>query len=93
MISHILARSHYQMTYEAPSSELEIRYQQNASCREASENPTNDSLRWNVAAKALQELDEADFRHGHDLPPLKRSSLKYDFRIEDEIAGKEEAYS
>lgn len=27
-----------------------------------------------------------------DLPPLKWSSLKYDFRMEDEIDGKEEAY-
>ncbi len=28
----------------------------------------------------------------HDLPPLKWSSLKYDFRMEDELDGKEEAY-
>ena len=28
-----------------------------------------------------------------DLPPLKWSSLKYDFRMEDKIDGKEEAYS
>lgn len=27
-----------------------------------------------------------------DLPPLKWSSLKYDFRMEDKINGKEEAY-
>ena len=27
-----------------------------------------------------------------DLPPLKWSSLKYIFRMEDEIDGKEEAY-
>ena len=27
-----------------------------------------------------------------DLPPLKWSSLKYDFRTEDKINGKEEAY-
>ena len=27
-----------------------------------------------------------------DLPPLKWSSLKYDFRMEDEIDGEEEAY-
>jgi hypothetical protein len=27
-----------------------------------------------------------------DLPPLKWSSLKYDFRTEDRIDGKEEAY-
>lgn len=27
-----------------------------------------------------------------DLPPLKWSSLKYDFRMEDKIDGKEEAY-
>ncbi len=27
-----------------------------------------------------------------DLPPLKWSSLKYDFRMEDEIDGKEAAY-
>ena len=27
-----------------------------------------------------------------DLPPLKWSSLKYYFRMEDEIDGKEEAY-
>ncbi len=27
-----------------------------------------------------------------DLPPLKWSSLKYDFRMEDELDGKEEAY-
>jgi len=30
--------------------------------------------------------------HGFDLPPLKWSSLKYDFRMEDKINGKEEAY-
>ena len=30
---------------------------------------------------------------GGDLPPLKWSSLKYIFRMEDEIDGKEEAYS
>jgi hypothetical protein len=29
---------------------------------------------------------------GIDLPPLKWSSLKYDFRTEDRIDGKEEAY-
>ncbi len=29
---------------------------------------------------------------GGDLPPLKWSSLKYIFRMEDEIDGKEEAY-
>lgn len=29
---------------------------------------------------------------GNDLPPLKWSSLKYDFRMEDKINGKEEAY-
>ena len=29
----------------------------------------------------------------YDLPPLKWSSLKYIFRMEDEIDGKEEAYS
>jgi hypothetical protein len=28
----------------------------------------------------------------NDLPPLKWSSLKYDFRMEDKIDGKEEAY-
>ena len=28
-----------------------------------------------------------------DLPPLKWSSLKYYFRMEDEIDGKEEEYS
>jgi hypothetical protein len=27
-----------------------------------------------------------------DLPPLKWSSLKYDFRMEDKLDGKEEAY-
>jgi hypothetical protein len=27
-----------------------------------------------------------------DLPPLKCSSLRYDFRMEDEIDGKEAAY-
>ena len=27
-----------------------------------------------------------------DLPPLKWSSLKYDFRMEHKIDGKEEAY-
>jgi hypothetical protein len=27
-----------------------------------------------------------------DLPPLKWSSLKYDFRMEDEVDGKEEVY-
>lgn len=27
-----------------------------------------------------------------DLPPLKWSSLKYNFRTEDEIDGQEEAY-
>ena len=30
--------------------------------------------------------------HGGDLPPLKWSSLKYVFRMEDKIDGKEEAY-
>ena len=28
-----------------------------------------------------------------DLPPLKWSSLKYGFAVEDRIDGKEEAYS
>lgn len=34
------------------------------------------------------DFDEAS----GDLPPLKWSSLKYDFRTEDKIDGKEEAY-
>ena len=29
---------------------------------------------------------------GYDLPPLKWSSLKYYFRMEDEIDGEEKAY-
>jgi len=29
---------------------------------------------------------------GFDLPPLKWSSLKYDFWMEDKIDGEEEAY-
>jgi DNA invertase Pin-like site-specific DNA recombinase len=49
-------------------------------------------------AKALNACGIATARGGVwtpvqvDLPPLKWSSLKYDFRMEDKINGKEEAY-
>jgi hypothetical protein len=39
-----------------------------------------------VPASARRHFSRAD------LPPLKWSSLKYDFRMEDKINGKEEAY-
>ena len=39
---------------------------------------------WKVVEKRLTSAA--------DLPPLKWSSLKYDFRMEDKIDGKEEAY-
>ena len=34
----------------------------------------------------------ASFQGETELPPLKWSSMKYDFWLEDEIDGKEEAY-
>lgn len=39
-----------------------------------------------VLAEAMNDLVEGD------LPPLKWSSLRYDFRMEDRLDGKEEAY-
>ena len=43
-----------------------------------------------TSAQAVQSLALAT--DATDLPPLKWSSLKYDFRMEDRIDGKEEAY-
>jgi hypothetical protein len=39
-----------------------------------------------------RKLRRAGISRQPDLPPLKWSSLKYIFRMEDEIDGKEEAY-
>ena len=57
-----------------------------------------------VADAVAALSDEAGFQSGDqaritcgdltlDLPPLKWSSLKYGFAVEDRIDGKEEAYS
>jgi hypothetical protein len=37
-------------------------------------------------------MTKSDGLTSSDLPPLKWSSLKYVFRMEDKIDGKEEAY-
>ena len=42
--------------------------------------------------QAMLERMGVNIRGATDLPPLKWSSLKYIFRMEDEIDGKEEAY-
>jgi hypothetical protein len=50
-------------------------------------------MRRSCPRKYLLDLRKASKRRGaYDLPPLKWSSLKYDFRMEDKINGKEEAY-
>jgi hypothetical protein len=40
-----------------------------------------------------QDLNCAIIAANSDLPPLKWSSLKYGFSMEDRINGKEEAYN
>ena len=46
--------------------------------------------KWKAETRWFSEAGEPTM--ATDLPPLKWSSLKYDFRTEDKINGKEEAY-
>ncbi|EKS30284.1 Uncharacterised protein [Afipia felis] len=45
-----------------------------------------------ISTRLVQPLIAQCWMRMADLPPLKWSSLKYDFRMEDKIDGKEEAY-
>ena len=52
-----------------------------------------DGERSEPALATVTAVPGARVRLAVDLPPLKWSSLKYGFAVEDRIDGKEEAYS